>query len=72
LRDCHDSIGHVPQLAEFEHWRERELELARAKGNDALHLPSDGPYRRRYGSWEKALLALGFTPDEVAERLERQ
>jgi hypothetical protein len=72
LRDCHAEIGHVPQLAEFIHWRNRKLEIARARGDDALHLPSDGPYRRRYGSWEKALLAFGYTPDEVAERLERQ
>lgn len=72
LRDCYNEIGHVPQLAEFEHWRKGKLETARAKGDDALHLPSDGPYRRRYGSWHKALLAFGFTPDEVAERLERR
>lgn len=61
----------MPQVAEFEHWRHRELELARAQGDDALHLPSAGPYRRRYGSWEQALLKLGYTSDEVAERLER-
>lgn len=72
LRRCVENLGHVPQVAEFEWWRQRELELARALGNDALHLPSNGPYRRRYGSWEKALLHFGFTPDQVAERLERQ
>lgn len=71
LNDCARELGHVPQLAEFEHWRERQLEIARARGDDALHLPSGGPYRRRWGSWEKALLALGYTPDEVAERLEQ-
>jgi hypothetical protein len=65
-------IGHACQLAEFEHWRHRELEKARAKGEE-LHLPSGGPYRRRYGgTWEKALLHFGYTPDEVAERLERE
>jgi hypothetical protein len=68
---CVRALGHVPQVAEFEHWRRRELEIARAKGDDALHLPSAGPYRRRYGSWEKALLALGYTPDQVVERLDR-
>ncbi len=71
LERCVADLGGVPQLAEFEHWREREIELARAEGQ-VLHLPSDGPYRRRYGSWPKALLGLGFTPDEVAERLERR
>lgn len=71
LRRCAQDLGHVPQVAEFEWWRDRELELAAAQGNDALHLPSAGPYRRRYGSWEQALLRFGYTPDEVAERLER-
>lgn len=71
LAACVRDVGHVPQVAEFEHWRRRELEVARAKGDDALHLPSSGPYRRRYGSWEKALLALGYTPDQVVERLDR-
>lgn len=33
--------------------------------------PSAGPYRRRYGSWQQALLHFGYTPDQVAERLER-
>jgi hypothetical protein len=72
LRRCVEAIGHVPQVAEFEHWRARELELARARGDDALHLPSATPYRRRYGTWEKALLTFGYTPDEVAERLEHR
>lgn len=75
LRDtvsrCASDLGHVPQVAEFDFWRQRELELAEAQGNDALHLPSAGPYRRRYGSWELALLHFGFTSDQVAERLER-
>jgi hypothetical protein len=58
-------------VAEFEWWRDRELELARAEGNAALHLPSPSPYRRRWGSWEAALLHFGYTPDQVAERLEQ-
>lgn len=72
MRQCVEDLGHVPQVAEYEHWRERKLALARAQGDDALHLPSNGPFRRRLGgSWEKALLGLGYMPDEVAERLER-
>ncbi len=71
LDRCVDDLGHVPQVAEFDWWRQREFELARAQGNDALHLPSAGPYRRRWGSWEAALLRLGFSPDQVEERLER-
>lgn len=70
LERCVADLGHVPQLAEFEHWRRGVLERLRASGDDAAHLPSASPYRRRYGSWEKALLALGYTPDRVAERLE--
>lgn len=34
-------------------------------------LPSPGPYRRRWKSWEAALLHFGYTPDQVAERLEQ-
>jgi len=64
-------IGHPPLVAEFEFWRERQLELARARGEDSLHLPSANPYRRRWGTWEAALLHFGYTPDQVAERLER-
>ncbi len=61
--------GLPPSVAEFEWWRERELRLAEATGED-LNLPSSSPYRRRWGTWEEALLAFGFTADEVALRLE--
>jgi hypothetical protein len=71
LARCVAHYGHVPQVAEFAWWRERELQLAGRQGNDALHLPSATPYRRRYGTWEEALLHFGYTPDQVAERLER-
>lgn len=69
LERCAADLGHVPLILEFEHWRQREIELAKAQGRD-LFLPSDSPYRRRWGSWEEALLHLGFTPEAVAERLE--
>ena len=71
LRQCVADLGHVPQIAEFDWWRQRQFELARAEGNDHLHLPSANPYRRRWRTWERALLHFGFTPDQVAERLER-
>jgi hypothetical protein len=58
-------------VTEFEHWRREKLDLLAAKGDDAAHIPSPTPYRRRYGTWEQALLAFGYTPDQVAERLER-
>jgi hypothetical protein len=66
---CARDLGHVPLVIEFEHWRQRELELAKARGEE-LWLPSDSPYRRRWGSWEEALLHCGFTPEAIAERLE--
>lgn len=69
LERCARDLGHVPLVIEFEHWRTRELELAKARG-EQLFLPSDSPYRRRFGTWEEALLYFGFTPEAVAERLE--
>lgn len=33
---CVADLGHVPQVAEYEHWRARELELARAQGDDGF------------------------------------
>lgn len=62
--------GRVPLRSEFEQWRRRELELARAKGDDALQLPCAATYTRRWRTWESALLHYGYTPDEVAERLD--
>lgn len=60
----------APMVAEFEHWRERELELARARGDDTLHLPSATPYRRRWGTWEEALIHFGFDDAQRAARLD--
>jgi hypothetical protein len=71
LQRCAAELGHVPQVSEFDWWRCRELELAAAEGNDALHLPSVTPYRKRWGTWEDALVALGCTPEEIQGRLER-
>ncbi len=71
LRRCVADIGQVPQVAQFDWWRQRELEKAAAAATE-LHLPSATPYRRRWKTWEAALLHFGFTSDEVAERLERQ
>jgi hypothetical protein len=65
---CRD-LGHVPVVIEFELWRQREIELAKARGED-LFLPSDSPYRRRWGGWEAALRHFGFEPEEIEGRLE--
>lgn len=37
-----------------------------------MHLPVDSVYRRRWKGWEAALLHYGYTPEEVARRLEQQ
>jgi hypothetical protein len=66
-----EHYGTVPMSSEFDEYRQRRLEVARAEGNHALHLPQAHAYRRRWGTWEKACLALGCTPDQVEERLER-
>jgi len=55
-------------VIEFELWRQREIELAKARGED-LFLPSDSPYRRRWGGWEAALRHFGFEPEEIEGRL---
>jgi hypothetical protein len=69
VKRCAADLGHVPLVIEFELWRQREHELAKARGEE-LHLPSDSPYRRRWGSWDCAMVALGFSEDEVLARLE--
>lgn len=71
LARCVTDLGRVPQVAEFEWWRQRELELAEAQGNDALHLPSPTPYRKRWQTWEKALLHFGYSQAAIDGRLER-
>jgi len=67
-----DDARYAPLVSEFKHWRDREFELARDRGDMHFHLPSDSPYRRRYGDWETALMHFGFTPDQLAERYSRQ
>ena len=66
---CAKEIGGVPLVIEYEHFRRREQELAKARG-EQLFLPSSSPFRRRWGSWEDALLALGFAQKEISARLE--
>jgi hypothetical protein len=61
--------GYPPSTNEFEWWRQRELELAQAAGREDAHLPSCGPYRKRWGGWEQALLHFGYSPEELERRL---
>ena len=57
-------------MAEFEWWRDRVLELVRAQGNDTLHLPSATPYRKRWKTWEDALVHFGYSREEIERRLD--
>jgi hypothetical protein len=72
LAACVEHFGHTPNTKEYIWWRERQLELARARGEKKPHLPSEGPYRERYGGWEGGLLHFGYTPDAIAHRLARR
>lgn len=67
-----EHYGRPPSTEEFGWWRERQIELARAQGEEYPHVPSAGPYRARWKTWEGALLHFGYTPEEVALRLEQQ
>jgi len=66
-----DYYGGIPTIQEFDAWRQRELRLAAAEGNDALQVPSTRPFRERYRGWEPALLHFGYDAVEIAKRLER-
>jgi len=61
-----------PSVAEFSWWRAQQLALARAQGEDDPQLPSDSAYRSRWRTWEAALLHHGYTPEQVAMRLEQR
>jgi hypothetical protein len=71
LGRCVDYYGRPPMVAEFDWWRQRELELAAAQGNPDLQLPSAHPYRKRWSTWEGGLLHFGYAPEAISERLEQ-
>jgi hypothetical protein len=64
LKACARALGRVPLVEEYKQWREEEVRRA-----PMLELPSDSPYRRRYGGWEGALRHFGFSEEEIASRL---
>lgn len=70
LAEAVEHYGRPMTVAEFDWWRERQFELARAEGNDLLHLPSATPYRKRWGTWEGALRHFGYDPALSGTRLE--
>jgi hypothetical protein len=67
-----EHYGRPPNTEEFGWWRDRQIELARAQGEEYPHIPSNSCYRARWKTWEGALLHFGYTPEEVALRLEQQ
>jgi hypothetical protein len=69
MADCVAELGRVPLLAEYDEWRLAALTLARARGED-VRVPSASVFRRRHRSWQRALLACGYSPSEVYVRLE--
>ena len=69
LRRCADELGRVPLLSEYDAWREKELALMRARGQFP-RVPSVSVFRRRFGSWEKTLVGIGFATADVYLRLE--
>lgn len=72
LAKCVKHFGRVPNSSEYSWWREHQLELLKAQGEKNPALPTDGPYRDRWKSWEGALAHFGYTPDEIAHRLARK
>lgn len=71
LHDCAAEFGRPPLSEEYRKWRQKEIDLAKARGEDAW-LPGYAAYYRRFKSWEKALIHFGFDRDEVYARLERR
>jgi hypothetical protein len=66
LSECARDLGHAPLVEEFQAWRVARLKRTGAR---AVGLPTDSPYRRRFGSWEGALRQFGFSDEEIAARL---
>ena len=64
--------GRPPSTAEFAWWRDRQIELARDAGEEHPNVPTDAPYRRRWKTWEAALLHFGYTTEQVALRWEQR
>jgi hypothetical protein len=69
LRACAAELGRPPLVAEYDDWREKELALARVRG-ELGRVPGPESFRRRFGTWEKTLVAGGFSPDDIYLRLE--
>jgi Homing endonuclease associated repeat len=69
LKRCSEAVGRAPLVSEYETWRRKELTLQRTRGNHP-RVPCPESFRRRFGTWEKALWAHGFTAADLQWRLE--
>jgi hypothetical protein len=69
LKRCATALGRVPLLAEYDDWRLKELALMRTRGQWP-RVASTAAVRRRFKTWEAALLAAGYTTEELYVRLE--
>lgn len=67
-----EHYGRPPSVIEFAWWRDQQLALAGAQGDEHPNIPSDNCYRSRWKTWEGALLHFGYTPEEVALLLEQR
>jgi hypothetical protein len=67
LMRCTREHGRAVTVAEYDWWRERQIQTAKAKGEE-IHLPSAGPYRKRFGTWEQTLAEYGFVGDDATVR----
>jgi hypothetical protein len=71
---CVNHYGRPPTLAEFEWWREQQIQKAKAKATgdiDGEHLPSAGPYRKRWDTWERTIANYGHDDEEATSRWSR-
>jgi hypothetical protein len=69
LAACKKSLGRVPLVAEYEKWRMSMIELARHAGQERF-IPSAAPFRRRFGTFERALVHFGYSPEQTGLRYE--
>jgi hypothetical protein len=72
LAQAAEHWGRAPSTEEYEHWRQRELELAKAQGKDALHIPAYKVFWKRFGGWEQALRHFSYDQADIEARLEQQ
>jgi hypothetical protein len=69
LAACVTELGVIPFVEEFAAWRKSKLAQAVDAGTK-LELPTESPYRRRYGRWEAALEHFGYDMIAYQARLD--